>query len=425
MISNSIVKYFYHNITEKVILFNNSNSVKNHREIALFSYLCHTITVKNVFKTFHSGRATFFLMIFFCCIVVGGVLKILTPVILPFTIALLLAFVMYPVMKVLDKLRFPHIISIFIVVLIIIAGMYAFTMVLFSSAMAIISDFPKIERRLTEIYVGLSSFLEFSYSEDLSFFQNLWAQLGIRTWVRHFTITFSNFSFQFITNAFLVVIFMAFFLAEASFFKEKLEVAFEENRINRINRMSRDLINQVSRYLTAKFFISLANGLAFAIAFHFIGLEFAIIWGIIQFLLNFIPTLGSIAAGVAISFYAIIQFWPEPGPVILVIVVILAWNMIVGNILDPKIIGEHVGISPLMILISLLIWGWIWGFAGMVVAVPMTVIIKIICENVPILVPVSILIGSRKSVRATKAELEKAESEKGEIEITELEKSES
>jgi predicted PurR-regulated permease PerM len=68
-----------------------------------------------------------------------------------------------------------------------------------------------------------------------------------------------------------------------------------------------------------------------------------------------------------------------------------------------------VGISPLIILVSLSIWGYIWGFAGMVLAVPMTVIIKIICENIPIMEPVSILIGSRKSVKAKKMELEKTE----------------
>jgi len=364
--------------------------------------------VNNVFKTFHFGRASFFLMIFLCIIVGGGVLKITAPVILPFTIALLLAFVMYPVIKMLDKLRFPRTFSILIVVLMIIAGMSGFAMALFTSSMTIVSYYPKIESRLTEMYVGLSSFFELSYSEDLSFLQNLWAQLGVRTWVRHFTFTFSNFFFQFLSSAVLVVLFMAFLLAEASNIKEKLEFALE-GRIERIDRISHDLMNQVSRYLTAKFFISLINGVIFAVAFHLVGLEFAIVWGIIQFLLNFIPTLGSIVAGVAMCLFALIQFWPEPGPVIAIIAINLVVNLILGNVLDPKFVGEHVGISPLVILVSLLLWGWIWGFAGMVVAVPMTAIIKIICENVPFLAPVSIIIGSRKSVHAKKAEIEKAE----------------
>jgi predicted PurR-regulated permease PerM len=127
--------------------------------------------------------------------------------------------------------------------------------------------------------------------------------------------------------------------------------------------------------------------------------------------MNFIPTLGSIAAGVGISLFAIIQFWPEPGPIIIVIIIILAVNLILCNIFDPKIVGDNVGISPLVVLVSLSIWGYIWGFAGMLLAVPMTVIIKIICENIPIMEPVSILIGSRKSVLAKKAENEKNEAQ--------------
>jgi predicted PurR-regulated permease PerM len=263
---------------------------------------------------------------------------------------------------------------------------------------------------LTEIYIWLATIFEFSYSEDLSFFFFLWAQLQIRTCVSHFTFTFSNFFFQFLKNAVLVVLFLAFLLAEAKHFKEKLETAFGQ-RSDQLKRMGHDLAAQVTRYLAAKFVISLANGLLFAIAFHLVGLEFAVVWGVIQFVLNFIPTLGSIVAGVTMFLFALIQFWPEPGPVILILAIILGGNVVIGNILDPKIIGEHMGISPLVVLISLLVWGWIWGFVGMIVAVPMMVIIKIVCENIPILEPVSILMGSRKAVRVKKMENVKSEAD--------------
>jgi predicted PurR-regulated permease PerM len=133
--------------------------------------------------------------------------------------------------------------------------------------------------------------------------------------------------------------------------------------------------------------------------------------------MNFIPTLGSIVTGVGISLFALIQFWPNPAPVILVVVVVLAVNMILGNILDPKIVGEHVGISPLMVMVSLAIWGYIWGFAGMVISVPMTVIIKIVCENIPILEPVSVLLGTRKSIRARKAAQEAAAAAEADVRV--------
>jgi predicted PurR-regulated permease PerM len=363
--------------------------------------------MKKIANTFHSGRAIFSLMILICCILVGAVLKIASKVILPFTMAILLAFVMYPLIKLFEKARIPRIISIFLVVIMIVTGFSILGMVLYQTGSNILSKYYSYEGRLSEIYVYIARIFELPFDESLSFWENMWGQLGIRTWVRQFAFSFSNIFLSFLTNAILVVLFMVFILLEASFFKVKLETAFKNNS-ERINRMGHDLMSQVTRYLTAKFFISFANGVVFFIAFRLIGLDFAIGWSVIQFIMNFIPTLGSIVTGVGISLFAIIQFWPNPAPIILVIAVILAVN-IIGTYLDPKIIGEHVGISPFVVLISLGLWGLLWGFAGMVLAVPMTVVIKIVCENIPILEPISILIGSRKSVLAKKAEKEKTE----------------
>jgi len=354
--------------------------------------------MNNLTKSFHSGRAVFVLMIFICIIIAVAVLKIASSVILPFTIAMLLAFVMFPMIKAMDKIKCPRVLSILLTVVIIVTGVYLFGLIILTSGKLIIEHYPKYENRFTEIYITIAPIFELPYDEDLSFFENLWGQLGIRTFVRNLTISFSNLSVKFISSAVLVVLFMVFILLEANFFKEKLITAFE-NRISQINNIGNEIISQVTRYLGAKFLISLANGIIFAVAFHFVGLEFALVWGVIQFLLNFIPTLGSIAAGVGISLFALIQFWPNPAPIIIIVAIILIVNLLC-NIFDPRIIGNHVGISPLIILVSLSIWGYIWGFAGMLLSVPMTVIIKIICENIPIMEPVSILIGSRKSVKA-------------------------
>jgi predicted PurR-regulated permease PerM len=261
---------------------------------------------------------------------------------------------------------------------------------------------------LTEIYIQIARILELPYNEYLSFWENLWGQLGIRTWVRGFAFSFSNIFIKFMSNAVLIVLFIVFILLEVSNFREKLNTAFEE-RAERINQMGRDIISQVTRYLTAKFFISLGTGLITAAGLSLVRLEFVILWGVIAFIFNFIPTLGSIIAGFSICLFALVQFWPNPVPVILVIIFILLLNIVIGMFLDPRIVGAHVGISPLMVLISLGIWSYIWGFAGMILAVPMTVIIKIVCENIPYLEPVSILMGTRKSVQIIKAEQEKIE----------------
>lgn len=365
-------------------------------------------------NTFFSNRAIFSIVVFVCFILVGAVLRIASPVILPFVIAVLLTFVMYPLVRWMDKRKVPNFLSILLVVIILVTGLGVVGVVIFTSGSNIIAVYPKYEGRVTEIYMWMGQFFDLSYDEYLSIWENIWSQLGVRIWVRNFALTFTNVIIMFIGNAVLVILFVVFILLEANFFTQKLEAAFAK-RSGDIHRIGLDLMTQVMRYLTAKFFISLANGVIFAVAFHFIGLEFAILWGIIQFFLNFIPNLGSITAGVAICLFALIQFWPEPGPVIMVIAVVLIVNLILCNIFDPKIVGDRVGISPLMVLVSLAIWGWIWGFAGMVLAVPMTVIVRIICENIPLLQPVSIIIGSRKSVQAKIIEQEEKEEVKREV----------
>jgi len=107
--------------------------------------------------------------------------------------------------------------------------------------------------------------------------------------------------------------------------------------------------------------------------------------------------IGSIAAVAGMSVFGVLQFWPLPGPIIGVIAVGTATNMFIGNVLEPKIQGDNLGLSPFVILVSLLAWGWLWGFVGLILAVPMTVIVKILCENIPVLEPVSVILGSYKS----------------------------
>jgi predicted PurR-regulated permease PerM len=330
----------------------------------------------------------------------GAVLKITSSVVLPFTISVLLAIVMSPLVKFLAKFRIPRIISVLLVLILLASAMGATIMILYSSGHTMVNLYPKYEARLKEIYIYIARFFELPYDEHLSFFDNLWGQVGIRSRIRVLTISFSNAFLAFLRDAFMVALFMAFILFEAAFFREKLEKAFEGTRAAKIIKITSDLMTQVTRYLSIKFVISVVNGILVGIGLKIIGLEFAAVWGVIQFIVNFIPTLGSIAVGLAATAFAVIQFWPQPGPIIATALVMLIINLILGSVMAPKIMGDRLGLSPLIIILSLLAWGWIWGFAGMILAVPMTAIIKIVCENIPVLEPISILIGSRKGVMA-------------------------
>ena len=364
--------------------------------------------IKDRFQRFNSGRANFFLLMLIAVFIFGAVLKITSSVVLPFTISLLLAIVTSPIVKTLEKFRIPRIVSIMLVVIFLLGCLLFMGVALYSSGRTIIALYPRYEVRLTEIYIWVARFFELPYDEHLSIFDNIWGQVGVRNRVRVMTLSFSNTFIMFLRDAFMVTLFVVFQLLEATSFRTKLDKAFEGPRALQIIKISTDVMSQITRYLSIKFIISAFTGIIVGVALKIIGVEFAVVWGVIQFVFNFIPNIGSIAVGLAATSFALVQFWPNPTPVIATGFIMIATNMSIGSIMEPRIMGDRLGLSPLVVLVSLLLWGWIWGFAGLILAVPMMAIIKIVCENVPMLEPISILLGSHKAanVRGKKTENE-------------------
>lgn len=341
-------------------------------------------------------RGIFFTLLFLAVLAVGAVLKVMAEVTLPIAIAVLLALVFHPIVETLhSKFKVPPIIGISIIFLFVFVIMFFLGGLLYSSAKTILSLYPKYEERLLTIYLGIADIFNFSYDEELSLISNIWGQLGIRSSIQKFAFSLSNTLLGFIKNLTVVALFVIFLITEMGLFKVKAMAALDGKRPGRISAIIKDIVSQVTRYISIKFFISLLTGMCVYVGTMLISLDFPIIWGFIAFVLNFIPNFGSIISGVVTTLFALIQFWPRPIPVILVALLILATNMILGNFIEPKIQGRNLGISPFIILVSLSVWGWLWGFLGMIVALPMMVILKIICENISYLYPISVMIGSK------------------------------
>jgi len=356
------------------------------------------MTMNDRFRRFNSGRANFFLVAFIALVLAGGVLKNTASVVLPFIIAILLAFILDPLVRALQNLHIPRSVSIFIVILGIGGSLYLAGLILFSSGRTILSQYPRYEKRFLEIYSWIAGLLGLPYDAHQSFIDNIWGQLGLRNQIRNYTLSFTNSFLAFLKNMVMVLLFVVFLLLESAHLEEKITLAFENRFSGKIKSIVEAIVTQVSRYLTIKFFVSLATGILVALGLALLKVDFWLIWGIISFILNFIPTIGSLAAGAGVTLFALLQFWPHGWPILGAFLVMLLVNFIIGNILEPQIQGDNLGLSPFVVLVSLLAWGWLWGFAGLVLAVPMTVIVKIVCEHIPLLEPVAILIGSYKDI---------------------------
>ncbi|MBO8456916.1 MAG: AI-2E family transporter [Spirochaetes bacterium] len=339
---------------------------------------------------------------FISAVLFFSILKIMASVVIPIVIAVFLSFVLYPLVKFINKkVRIPGlsksgVFGIISVIVIIGIAIYILMSVLFSSTKSMLSVYPKYEARLTEFYITVSNFFDLSFNNEQSLFENLWNQLGIRNAVQKAAISTSGTFINFFKTLMIILLTMFFLLLEFSQFGKKIPLIFKGKREQQVRNLLSDITRETTVYLSTKFYISLITGILVYLAFLFIGLDFPVLWGFLAFVLNFIPNIGSIAVGVGAIFFSFLQFWPEPLPIILVAVSILAIEMIMGNILEPKIQGNNLGLSPFIIITSLSFWGWLWGFPGMVLSVPMMVVLKIICGSVESLKPISILMGTDK-----------------------------
>ena len=199
--------------------------------------------------------------------------------------------------------------------------------------------------------------------------------------------------FSFLGNVIWVLLFMMFILAERENFARRLAHGMGEERavpilaaMDRINRA-------VQHYLGLKTLVSLATGLLVALALWGFGVHFALLWGVVAFLLNFIPNIGSLIATVPPVAVTLFQFGSF-GRAILVAILLTMVQLLVGNLLEPKLMGKGLNLSPLVVLLSLLFWGWLWGLPGMLLAVPLTAAVKIGLEQVDSTRPLALLMGS-------------------------------
>jgi AI-2 transport protein TqsA len=166
-----------------------------------------------------------------------------------------------------------------------------------------------------------------------------------------------------------------------------------DGRAGRVRSMLEAINGQVRKYLVIKTAMSLVNGLMVWIVLALFGVDFAALFGLLAFLLNFIPSIGSLLATalrVGFAFFQFGTFWTP----LWILVVTVSLDTVMGSFLEPKIMGKGLGLSPLLVFFSLLFWGWLWGIPGMILSVPLTAVVKIVCQNIPALRPVAVLMGS-------------------------------
>jgi AI-2 transport protein TqsA len=193
----------------------------------------------------------------------------------------------------------------------------------------------------------------------------------------------------FMSVVFLVALITLFLFAEAAGVPRKIRAATGLSELD-LNRYGR-IMNEVQRYLAIKTATSLSTGILIGIWALVLGLDFALFWGLSAFLMNYIPTIGSLVAAVPAVLLALLQF--GPGGALLVASGYLVVNTVIGSLIEPAVMGRGLGLSPFVVLLSLLFWGWVWGPIGALLSLPLTMVVKILLENSQSLAWVAVLLG--------------------------------
>ncbi|MBP7770119.1 MAG: AI-2E family transporter [Aliarcobacter sp.] len=306
-------------------------------------------------------------------IIIAGI-KMASQIVVILFLAIFISSIFSTLLKVLQRKHIPRIFSYFIILLIVILLTLMLTYVINISLKDFITNFPLYEEKFRNTVSNL-----IHYAQALGF--------DIDKAIILETLSFSSF-FGYTTNIIgsigtflskflLVIIGVAFLLAEAKSFQTKLKVIFR-NDIKKLEHFNLFSFN-IQKYFVVKSFTSFLTGFIIAIALTFFGVDYPILWGVLAMLFNFVPVFGSIVASIPAILLALLNL--DLNTTIWVIAIYVVINISISNILEPKLMGKELGLSPLIIFFSLIFWGYILGIVGMFLAVPITMTLKIAFDS--------------------------------------------
>jgi predicted PurR-regulated permease PerM len=321
--------------------------------------------------------------------VLGLVLKLARPVLFPFSMAVLIFYIVDPVLNLLVKSKVPKTAAVILILAATFIVIYFLGTLFYASGKSFAAELPAYGRRLADISKGLETGIrgipwKFKVSSFL-------ATVDAEKFAGIVLSALGPF-LSFISNLFLIFLFLAFIVAGRGKVLKKVRQAASPERAAQITGVLVVINAQIQRYLAIKTVMSLVNGLTVWLVLAAFHVDFAFVFGFLAFILNYVPSIGSIIAAVLRVSFAFLQFGTIWVP-LWILIITVGSDAILGNFVEPKIMGKGLGLSPLVVIFSLFFWGWLWGIPGMVLAVPLAAVIRIVCQNIPSLKPLAVMMG--------------------------------
>ena len=324
----------------------------------------------------HNEKITNYLLYFSAFVIITAGLKAASHIVIILLLSVILASILSPVMVYAKKFGIPGFVSFIAILVLIVIILFEISYLINTSVKDFIIHLPEYEDKVKNTIV-----LAMKYFEEAGF------ALEPRSVLEEFDISalfklgagaVSNISILF-SQALFVLIGTSFLLFETPTFGKKLSIIFKNNQsaLQNFTLFSKT----VRRYFTIKLFTSFLTGLFILIVLLYFDIQYAILWGFVGFLLNFIPVIGSVIASVFPLMLSLLNH--DTSTTLWLLLWYFAINNLISNILEPKLMGQELGLSPAIIFFSLIFWGWVLGAAGMFLAVVLTMTLKIAFDSNP------------------------------------------
>ncbi|MEH6535476.1 MAG: AI-2E family transporter [Psychroserpens sp.] len=336
-------------------------------------------------------RTTNILLLFIVVPFVFYLLKILSFIFIPLISSMFIALLFLPLMRWLGRRKVPRLISIIIVIALIVIGVFVgFELVQLSSKQILSNDtgfFGKAEVKINDLMLYMQDKVGMEYNPDGNFLAQFFQKETIGS-------TF-DFVRKFLTNILMITFFTILWLSESINMHKVLNNTILKRKHTSIKafiKIEKDLIT----FIKVKFLVSLLTGIFTGLACVFFDVSFPIFWGLFAFIINFVQMVGSFISVILLSIFAFVELDPT-STLFFFILSITGVQVIFGAILEPVFMGKSFSINVIAVLIMLMLWGFIWGIPGLIMAIPITVFLKIILEQFPnTKVIASLLSGSER-----------------------------
>ena len=330
----------------------------------------------------------FFIVAAAVVIVLAGI-KTASVIVVPFLLSLFLATILSPFYLWLNKLGLRGVFSLLIIVFMLLIVIGSIVTLVGSSVQDFSQNVPLYEVKLRS---DLNGFLEMvdkwgihiPKSDFIEIFQ-------ANSLIRYIATTLKSLG-SLLTNSLMIILTVTFMLMEISQFSLKIEKSNSNSLVQLI-----EISDKIKHYILLKALTSAATGTSILILLKIFGIHYAVLWALLAFVLNFIPNIGSIIAAIPAVLMATIQY--NPAIALYIVAGYLSINIFIGSIIEPRILGRGLGLSTLIVFLSLIFWGWLLGPVGMLLSVPLTIMIKIALNTQPDTKWIATLLDSGSEIR--------------------------